>query len=197
MGSISPTKKKKVVGYARVSTTMQDLKLQIDALRKAKCSIIYKEKISATSSKRPEFESCLVDLNKGDTLVVWKLDRLGRSLIDLFKIGEELKAKGVELKSITQNLDTKTSMGKFFFGMMALFAEYERDQIVERTKAGMAAAKEKGVHLGRPAMGKNSRELILFQAYVNQGLSRSKICDAMGICRSSYYNYLNRIKKSN
>jgi len=139
------------IGYARVSTTRQSLTLQVEALQERGLDErhIFQEKISAAERKRPELERMLKFLQKGDTLVVWKIDRLGRSLEHLLKIVNQINSIGVTLVSLTENVDTSTEQGKFLFNMFATVAEYERGLINERRNAGLQRAKERGVHCGR------------------------------------------------
>ena len=138
------------LGYARVSTEDQNLDMQIKALKAAGCVRIFSEKFSASAKRRPKFTLLMKNLRRGDTLVIWKLDRLNRDLMELADLGNRLDAEGVELQSLTENLDTSTAMGKFFFQMLAMFAELERNITRERTRAGIAAAKARGVQFGRP-----------------------------------------------
>lgn len=144
-----------LIGLARVSTGDQDLKLQLDALKEAGCIRTFEEKISGSKNQadRPELKACLDYLRPGDTLCIWKLDRLGRSVKDVLTIAEDLHAKGIGLKILTGRLAgtyQPTGEGKFFFTMMAAFAELERDIIRERTVAGLAAAKTQDRAGGRP-----------------------------------------------
>jgi DNA invertase Pin-like site-specific DNA recombinase len=138
------------VGYARVSTDEQCLDLQLDALKAAGCHQIYQEKASGKNTDRPELSNCLKALRPGDTLVVWKLDRLGRSLIDLVNIINILPERGVNFESLTEKLDTSSSTGQLIFHVFAAMADFERSVIKERTIAGLAAAKKKGRIGGRP-----------------------------------------------
>ena len=141
---------KLLLGYARVSTDDQTTALQADALAKAGCSRIYTDKASGKSTAaRPQLEECLADLREGDTLVVWRLDRLGRSVTDLVRIVGELEHKGVSFRSLTENIDTSTASGKLMFHMLASIAEFERNLIQERTQAGLAAARARGRVGGR------------------------------------------------
>lgn len=133
------------IGYARVSTNDHNLELQLGALKKAKCTRIYEEtKSGKNSADRPELRTCLDSLRAGDTLVIWKLDTLGRSLIDLVRIVEQLRKTKVQLVSLTEDLDTTTSMGKYVFKVFALLAKHERERISERTNAGLANARARG-----------------------------------------------------
>jgi DNA invertase Pin-like site-specific DNA recombinase len=141
------------IGYARVSTGDQTPQLQLDDLEKAGCTRIFHEKLSGKNTDRPELKAALDYLRSGDTLVVWKLDRLGRSVKDVLVIADDLHSRGVGLRILTGKLAgqySPTGEGKFFFTMMAAFAELERDILVERTKAGMQAAKLQGNLPGRP-----------------------------------------------
>jgi len=137
------------IGYARVSTIQQDTSLQLDALMAAGCERIYEEKGSGASRERPELEKCLHILRPGDTLTVWRLDRLGRSLKDLVTIVSELEAQQVGFKSLTESIDTTSAGGKLIFHIFGGLAEFERSLIQERTKAGLAAARARGRKGGR------------------------------------------------
>lgn len=139
-----------VYGYARVSTGEQNTAMQIDALKAAGCTRIFQDEgISGTMTSRPALDDCLNTLQSGDTLVLWRLDRLGRSLLHLIETVKALGDRGIGVKSLTQDIDTTSRQGKLFFHIVAVLAEYERDQIAERTKAGLDAAKRRGVQLGR------------------------------------------------
>lgn len=139
------------IGYARVSTCDQNLDLQIRALKKAGCVRIFRDDgVSAVAPERPQFTAALKKLRPGDTLVIWKMDRAFRSLIHALSVLEELERRGVEFQSLTDQIDTTTAMGRFVYQVTNAFSELERALISERTRAGMAAAKERGVILGRP-----------------------------------------------
>lgn len=143
------------IGYVRVSDKDQSEALQVDALNAAGCDVIYGDHgVSGAITKRHGLDDMLARLEKGDTLVVWKLDRLGRSTIHLLQLLSELRDRGVDFQAITQGIDTTTAVGRMVYGQLAVFAEYERSLISERTKAGMAAAKARGVHVGRPKLSK-------------------------------------------
>lgn len=137
------------IGYARVSTDDQSLDLQRDALHLAGVEVIYEEMASGKSAGRPELEHCLKALRAGDTLVVWRLDRLGRSLPDLVRIVTELEGKGIGFESITEKIETTTAAGKLVFHVFAALAEFERNLIRERTQAGLVAARARGRKGGR------------------------------------------------
>jgi DNA invertase Pin-like site-specific DNA recombinase len=139
------------IGYVRVSDTEQTENLQVDALKLAGCDVIYGDHgVSGSIKRRKGLEDLLSTLKAGDTLVVWKLDRLGRSTIHLLQLLDELRNRGVGFQAITQGIDTTTAVGRMLYGQLAVFAEFEREQISECTKAGMAAARKRGVHIGRP-----------------------------------------------
>ena len=139
------------IGYARVSTEEQNLSLQIDALKAAGCARIYRDEgVSAVARERPEFAAALAALQPGDTLVIWKMDRAFRSLLNALQVLEEFEARGVNFHSLTDAIDTTTPMGRFAYQITNAFGELERALIIERTKAGMAAARKRGVRIGRP-----------------------------------------------
>jgi DNA invertase Pin-like site-specific DNA recombinase len=138
-------------GYARVSTYEQNLQLQLDALEKAGCDIVRTETASGKAeSARPVQGAILREMKPGDTLTVWKLDRLGRSAVDLERLVTKLEKRGMKFRALTQNIDTSSSLGRFFFQLLAAFAELERAMIVERTKAGKQARIAQGLHPGGP-----------------------------------------------
>lgn len=139
------------IGYVRVSDKEQTEDLQIDALKLAGCDVIYGDHgVSGAIMKRQGLEDLLSSLQQGDTLCVWKLDRLGRSTIHLLQMLDDLRKRGIDFQAITQGIDTTTAVGRMLYGQLAVFAEFEREQISERTKAGMRAAKARGKHIGRP-----------------------------------------------
>jgi DNA invertase Pin-like site-specific DNA recombinase len=139
------------LGYARVSDNDQTEALQLDALAAAKCDEVFTDHgVSGANRSRPALDRILADLRPNDTLVVWKLDRLGRSTIHLLEILSDLRQRDIDFIALTQGIDTTTAVGRMLFGQLAVFAEFEREQISDRTKAGMAAAKKRGQHLGRP-----------------------------------------------
>lgn len=185
------------IGYARVSTLNQDLSLQLDALEKAGCKTIYQEKVSALSKERPELETLLHTLREGDTVVVWKLDRLGRSLKDLLDLVEKFRVKNVGLKSLSDSIDTTTAQGRMVFGIFSVLAEFERELIRERTIAGIEAARLRGRVGGkRPGLSASSRakaaeaERMYLDTNPKTKLSVSEICAHLKIGRGTFYNYL-------
>lgn len=130
-----------LIGYARVSTQDQHLTLQLTALEKIGCEKVYQDQVSGSRTNRPGLQMALEVLREGDTLTVWKLDRLGRTVKGLIELTNQLEQKGIHFKSITDNVDTSTPAGRFFFHVMASLAQMEKELIAERTKAGLAAAK--------------------------------------------------------
>ena len=182
-----------LIGYARVSTQDQTLNLQKDALEKLGCTKIFTDTISGAKTERVGLSEALAYVRKGDTLVVWKLDRLGRSLPHLIETITELNKRGIGFKSITENIDTTTSGGKLVFHFFGALAEFERDIIRERTRAGLQAARSRGRLGGRPK-AKNldtSRKVALAQSlYDDKNNSIEDICKTLGISRSTLYRYV-------
>ncbi len=185
------------VGYARVSTFEQDLDLQLDALEKEGCDRIFCDQgESGAKASRPEWDNCLDHLRKGDTLVIWKLDRASRSTKHLIELAEDLKKRGVELLSLKEKIDTSTAMGKFFFRMTASIAELERDIIRERTLAGPAAARARGRKGGRKNSITEGQKLEAQRLAETGELSITDICAKVGISRASYYRLVATEKAS-
>jgi DNA invertase Pin-like site-specific DNA recombinase len=180
-------------GYARVSTLDQNLNMQIDALKAAGCDKIFEEKVSGKRDDRPELNRLLDQLREGDTLVVYKLDRLGRSTFKLLELTEDFERRGIEFISIKDGIDTTTPMGKFFFRTMASIAELERDIIAEHTRAGLQAARARGRSGGRPKTDKNKLEAAasLYQA---GKMSVPEIVDATGVSKATLYRHINKSK---
>ena len=180
------------VGYARVSTQEQNLDLQLKALKDADCGKVFRDKgISGTQNNRPQLKRALKKLVPGDILVVWKLDRLGRSLGHLIETVSELKDRGVGFASISESINTTTPGGKLFFHMMGALAEFERDLIVERTKAGIEAARKRGQHLGRPRK-LNSTQLKHAKKLIGEGASRNEVARILDINPSTLYRNLQK-----
>jgi DNA invertase Pin-like site-specific DNA recombinase len=169
------------IGYARVSTGEQNLYLQRDALEAAGCEVIYQDEgISGVTIERDGLTQALVALGEGDVLVVWKLDRLGRSLGFLCDLVERLGRQGIGFQSLTDGIDTTTDSGKLVFHIMGALAEFERDLIRERTRAGMKAAKKRGKHMGRPralspAQVQHARELLAV------GKTQREVAELLGV----------------
>ena len=177
------------IGYARVSTQDQSLELQIDALEKEGCEKIFTEKMSGRISDRPEFQNCMDYLRKDDTLVVFKLDRLGRTTKQLIDLVEVLDERDIHFHSISDHIDTSSAQGKFFFTVMAGFAEMEANLIRERTKAGLESARARGRKGGRPAM---LREQInhAFDLYDTKKYSIKEITEKTGVSKAKLYKEL-------
>ena len=183
-----------LIGLARVSTDAQDAQLQQDALTAAGCGRLYTEKISTrkATAERAGLTAALDYLRAGDTLVVWKLDRLGRSVKDVLTICDDLHARGIGVRIITGKLSgtySPTGEGKFFFTMMAAFAELERDIIHERTMAGLVAARAQGRNGGRPTV-MDEDKLAAARARRARGESPTEIAKALGVSRASVYRHL-------
>jgi len=180
-------------GYCRVSTREQNLDLQFDALNKEGCNEIFQDQVSGVKADRPQLSKLLERLRAGDTLVVWKLDRLGRSLTDLVKLVNELNQKQVGLKSLSDPIDTTTSQGRFVFNIFASLAELERDIIVERTLAGLEAARSRGRQGGRPrglSQEAENKALAAESLYRERKLSTRQIAKRLRISTSTLYDYL-------
>ena len=184
-----------LIGYARVSTDEQKLDLQLDALKGAGCEKVFSDQVSGAAVAKTGLEEALVYARSGDTLVVWKLDRLGRTVKGLVELVEGLKARGVQFKSVTDGIDTSTSAGKFFFHVMAAMAEMERDLIRERTNAGLAAARARG-RLGgrRPKM--DAAKLDAARKLLNAGTPANEVARTLGVGRATLYRNLNAEKKA-
>lgn len=180
-----------VIGYARVSTVEQTLDLQKDALAAADVGCMYEEKGSGKSADRPELGHCLKALREGDTLVVWRLDRLGRNLKDLVQIVTDLEARGVKFKSLTESIDTCGPAGKLVFHMFAALAQFERELLRERTLAGLAAARARGRRGGRPPRLKAGEQRIALAMMKNREMSVAAIAEHLGVSRSTLYNLQN------
>ena len=179
-----------LIGYARVSTQDQTLNLQNDALEKAGCSKIFTDTISGAKTERPGLEQALSYVRSGDTLVVWRLDRLGRSLRHLIETITALHERGIGFKSITENIDTTTSGGKLVFHIFGALAEFERDIITERTLAGIQAARARGKKGGRPKVLKDKKMAMAQALYDDKKNSVAEICKTLNISRSTLYRYI-------
>lgn len=178
-----------IIGYARVSTQDQNLQMQIDALQNAGCFEIFEEKVTGTKKDRPALNEMLKMLRPGDRVVVYKLDRISRSTKHLIELAELFEEKEVEFVSIQDNIDTSTPMGRFFFRIMASIAELERDIIVERTKAGLSAARARGKKGGRPKVDTKKLQLAL-KMYQSKQYSISEIVAATGVSQATLYRNL-------
>lgn len=185
-----------MIGYARVSTDDQRLALQTDALIKAGVSParIYTDTARGATADRPGFVAAFKAIREGDTLAVWKLDRLGRDLSQLLQTAERLKAKGARLLVLTEAIDTSTSMGRFMFNVMGSFAQLEREMIQERTLAGLAAARERGNVGGRRSV--MTKELLAEgQAMIAAGSSVTAAAKHLKVGKTTLYNAIEAVKK--
>src|SRR5579884_4419743 len=179
-----------LVGYARVSTHDQTLNLQKDALRTAGCERIFEDTVSGAAAERPGLDEALAFLRPDDSLVVWKLDRLGRSLRHLIETATALQQRGIGFKSLTEQIDTTTSGGKLIFHIFGALAEFERALIRERTQAGLAAARARGRNGGRPKAlrGKDPKIVeAVRQQYLEQQTPVGALCKLLGVSRSTFY----------
>jgi len=181
-----------LIGYARVSTNEQNLDLQKDALEKAECERIFVEQMSGSSANRPELNKTIDMLREGDTLVVWRLDRLGRSLKHLIELITKLEERKVGFKSLTESIDTTTSGGKLIFHIFGALAEFERNLIRERTNAGLSAARARGRKGGRPMFLDSQKREVAIQLYNEKKHTIKEICQIMGISKPTLYSYINK-----
>ncbi len=178
------------IGYARVSTHLQNKELQLDALNKAGCERIFEDEETGSKQERKGLNEAVAFLRPGDTLVVWKLDRAGRSLQHLIELLNTLKMHSVEFLSLTEQIDTSTAGGKLIFHLMAALAEFERDLIRERTNAGLAAARARGRLGGRPRKLQNGKPAMARRLHADKTHSIDEICTTLGISRPTLYRYL-------
>jgi DNA invertase Pin-like site-specific DNA recombinase len=186
-----------LIGYARVSTSDQNLELQLDALKEAGCRRVFEETASGANKARPQLLQALDFLRPGDTLVVWKLDRLARSVQQLIEIIEQLHKRGCGFKSLTEAIDTTTAGGRLIFHIFGALAEFERGIIRERTLAGLDAARARGRKGGRPKL-MNDESLIVAQALLRDGvLTVRDIAKQAGVSEATLYKYLPSPRSSN
>ena len=179
------------IGYVRVSKQEQHEALQIDALKEARCEKWFVDKMTGSKAERKGLDEALAYVRPGDTFVVWKLDRAGRSLTHLMELLKGLQERGIEFISLTEQIDTTTSGGKLIFHVMGALAEFERDLIRERTNAGLAAARARGRVGGRPRKLKtNGKVTLARQMFADQSHSIPEICAALGISRATLYRYV-------
>ena len=178
------------IGYARVSTGEQKMDLQLDALYETGCERICEERISGAATSRPELEKCIDSLREGDALVVWRLDRFGRSLKDLVSKMEILEERGVDFVSLTEGIDTTTAQGKLTFHIFGALAEFERELGRERTMAGLRAARKQGRVGGRPR-ALSDEDIPQVQALMkDEGVSAAEICERFDISKATLYRYV-------
>lgn len=178
-----------LIGYARVSTADQDLTLQLDALHAAGCERIYTDKASGVRAARPGLSDALAYAREGDTLVVWKMDRLGRAMKGLVDLAAELEARKVDLRSLTDGIDTKTAAGRFFFNVTAALAVMERELILERTRAGLEAARKAGRVGGRPRL-MTPGKLAAARTLLAAGTPPRDVASTVGVSLATLYRHL-------
>ncbi len=180
-----------LIGYARVSTQEQTLTLQQDALRQAGCEKLFTDTLSGATTERPGLQDALAFVRPSDTLVVWRLDRLGRSLRHLIETVTDLSHRGIGFKSLSEQIDTTTPNGKLVFHVFGALAEFERDLIRERTQAGLTAARARGRIGGRPKALPDARKVAIAKAlYANKQNSVAEICRTLRISRATLYRYV-------
>lgn len=184
----------RIIGYARVSRNEQELNLQLDALEKAGCKKdkIFVDKISGAKTERPGLEKCLAEIQPGDTLLVWRLDRLGRSMPHLVSLIEDLRSRNIGFKSICDGaIDTTTASGEFVFNIFSSLAQFERRLIQERTIAGLEAARARGRNGGRKKVEATNPKVIMAKnMHKDHGMSIDDICETLKISRATFYRYI-------
>lgn len=178
------------IGYARISTQQQDLSLQIDALKAANCERIFSDVATGIRQDRPELQRALDQLRTGDILVTWRLDRLGRSLKHLVQLVSDLEEKGIGFESLQEQFDTVSTGGRLIFHIFCALADFERNLIVERTKAGLEAARARGRRGGRPEKLSKSQVKTLRRMYSSQEHSVAEISRTFAVSRPTIYRYI-------
>lgn len=184
-----------LIGYARVSTLEQHLNLQVEALEKTGCDKIYEEVVSGVKAERKILNETLSYLRPGDTLIVWRLDRLGRSLKQLIEIINDLNERKIGFKSVVEAIDTTTPTGQFFFHVTGAFAELERNLIRERTMAGLASARARGRNGGRPKVMDDKTFHMALVLYNEQKTTVTDICKQFGVSNRTFYRYLEKYRE--
>ncbi len=182
-----------LIGYTRVSTHDQTVHLQQDALENVGCTKIFTDTITGSTFERKGLDEALAFLREGDTLVVWRLDRLGRSLRDLIDTVTRLKNRQIEFRSLTENIDTSTPGGKLIFHIFGALAEFERDLIRERTQAGLVAARARGRKGGRPrstALNTPTKVSMARSLFNDKTHAIGDICKTLGVSRATLYRYV-------
>lgn len=179
-----------LIGYARISTDDQNLALQDDALAAAGCEKVFRDRASGAKAERPGLGAALESLRAGDTLVVWRLDRLGRSLKDLIARAEEFEARGVGLRSLQEAIDTTSSGGRLVFHIFGALAEFERRLVQERTRAGLDAARARGRKGGRPKQLDAAKRRHAVELYRSKRYTVNEVCRLMGVSRQTLYTYV-------
>jgi DNA invertase Pin-like site-specific DNA recombinase len=183
-----------LVGYARVSTLEQNLSLQVDALIQAGCEKIFEDKVSGAKAERPGLQAAFEYVRPGDTLVVWSLDRLGRSLKHLIETVGQLEEREIGLYSLHEAIDTKTAGGRLVFQIFGALAEFERNLIRERTLAGLSAARARGRRGGRPKALNVTKTELLYKLYDEKEYTVKEICGLLAISKPTLYAYLRQRK---
>ena len=181
-----------LIGYARVSTFDQNPTLQVDALKSVGCQKIFIDKISGKLTSRPELDKLKEQCRADDTVVVWRLDRLGRSLKDLIEIVIFFDSQGIAFKSLQESIDTATSSGKLVFHIFGALAEFERNLIVDRTKAGLQSARARGIKGGRKHKLDAAKQKTAQSMYDSKKHTVNEICQTLGITKPTLYKYLKR-----
>ncbi len=179
------------IGYARVSTEDQSLNLQLDALRAAGCKRVFKEKISGKSRRGPKLHAALDELYAGDQIVVWRLCRLGRTFRHRVELGDELHERGVTIVSLTEGIDTSTSFGMAIYRILSIFADMEHEGIVTRTRAGLAAARARGIKL-RARHKLSQAQVDQARMLLASGMKAKVVAGDLGVSRSTLFRYLAR-----
>lgn len=179
-----------LIGYARVSTNDQNANAQLDALAAAGCLKVFTDTAKGAIDERPELKRMLDQLRPGDTLVVWKLDRLGRNLRHLIQIVESLGQQGVGFKSLTEGIDSTTPAGRLLFHLLGSIAQFERDLIAERTRAGLQAARARGRKGGRPTVMDETKLAVANEMYTSRKHTVSEIAKTLGVSRATIYRSL-------
>lgn len=178
-----------LLGYARVSTLDQNPQLQLDALEAAGCDRIWTDRVSGSKASRPQLDELLAYARPGDTIAVWRLDRLGRSLRHLLEVVEDLEEKGIGFRSITESIDTTTATGRLVFAVFAALAEFERDLLRERTMAGLAVARAKGRLGGRPPK-MTPAKLAAAKTLIADGATQAAAAEAIDVSRTTLVRHL-------
>lgn len=184
-----------LIGYARVSTDDQSLSLQTDALKQAGCERIFTDKLSGRSTERPGLKDVMAQLRRGDTLVVWKLDRLGRSVKSLIEMVSDLESQSIGFSSVSDGIDTSTPSGRFFFHVMASLAQMERELIVERTQAGLLAARNRGIVGGRKRTMTESK-IDAAKKLIFAGTPPKEVAASIGVSIPTLYRWLPASERS-
>lgn len=183
------------IGYARVSTKGQNLESQLDMLQEAGCIKIFSEKVSGRKAERTALEQCMEYMREGDTMVITKLDRLGRTTKQLIELATTLEKRGIDLEIINMNVTTKDPMGKMFFTMMSAFAELEASLLSERTKKGLESARARGRNGGRPGITDDKKAMIQ-SLYDTQKYTGKQIAEMVGVSRATVYKVVNESKET-